>query len=66
MLSPVLHKKPGMTLPEMLAALSKEFGWKCAESNLTVHLCTNPKRFSHTKADRLGKNPVRWSLPPGT
>ena len=43
-------------------ALNQEFAWKCTASNLTGHLYTNPKMFTHTAADRAGKNPVRWSL----
>ncbi len=47
---------------DLIAALNREFGWKCSASNLTGHLYTNPKIFTHTEADRSGKNPIRWWL----
>ncbi len=51
-----------MTVQGIITALNKEFGWKSTASNLTGHLCTNPTMFTHTAADRAGKNPVRWSM----
>jgi len=53
---------PRMTVQEVITALNKEFGWKSTAGNLTGHLYTNPDGFTHTTADRAGKNPVRWSL----
>jgi hypothetical protein len=61
LIAAVLKANP-LTVQEIIAALNKEFGWKCTASNLTGHLYTNPKMFTHTAADRAGKNPVRWSL----
>src|SRR6266849_6344477 len=58
----VLRGTPGLSVQELIAGLNQEFGWKCTASNLTGHLYTNPKMFTHTAADRAGKNPVRWSL----
>jgi hypothetical protein len=57
-----LQTKPEMTIQEIIMVLNKEFGWKSTESNLTGHLYTNPKLFTHTKADRSGKTPTKWSL----
>jgi hypothetical protein len=62
LIAAVLQANPRMTVQEIITALNKEFGWKSTASNLTGHLYTNPDRFAHTTADRLGKNPVRWSL----
>jgi hypothetical protein len=62
LIAAVLHTTPEMTLQEIILVLNKEFGWKSTEGNLTGHLYTNPKMFTHTKADRSGKNPIRWSL----
>jgi hypothetical protein len=53
---------PGLTVKELIAGLNQEFAWKCTASNLTGDLYTNPKMFTHTAADRGGKNPVRGSL----
>jgi len=62
LIAAVLQANPRMTVEEIIAALNQEFAWKCTASNLTGHLYTNPKMFTHTAADRAGKNPVRWSL----
>jgi hypothetical protein len=62
MIAAALKRHPRLTVRELLAALDREFGWKCGESNLTAHLYTNPDRFSHTKANRAGKQLVAWSL----
>lgn len=62
LIAAVLRSTPQTTLKELIKALNREFGWKCTESNLTGHLYTNPKMFTHTEADRSGKNPIRWSL----
>jgi len=62
MIIAVLKRHPRLTVRELIAALDREFEWKCGESNLTAHLYTNPDRFSHTKADRAGKQLVTWSL----
>jgi hypothetical protein len=62
MIAAVLKRHSRLTVRELIAALGREFGWKCGESNLTAHLYTNPERFSHTKADRAGKQLVTWSL----
>jgi hypothetical protein len=62
LIAAVLQGTPELTVQELIMALNQEFGWKCTESNLTGHLYTNPKMFTHTAADRAGKNPVRWSL----
>jgi hypothetical protein len=62
LIAAVLRTTPQTTQQELNKALSREFGWKCTESNLTSHLYTNPKMFTHTEADRSGKNPIRWSL----
>jgi predicted nucleic acid-binding Zn-ribbon protein len=62
LIAAALQGTPEMTVQEIIVALNKEFGWKCGESNLTGHLYTNPKMFTHTEADRSGKNPIRWSL----
>ena len=62
LIAAVLRGTPEMTVQELITALNQEFGWNCTESNLTGHLYTNPKIFTHTEADRSGKNPVRWSL----
>jgi hypothetical protein len=43
----VLQGTREMTIQEIIVALNKEFGWKCGESNLTGHLYTNPKLFTH-------------------
>jgi len=61
MIAAVLKRHPRLTVRELIAALDREFGWKCGESNLTAHLYTNPQRFSHTKADRADKQLVTWS-----
>ena len=58
----MLQGTPELTVQELITALNQEFAWKCTASNLTGHLYTNPKMFTHTAADRTGKNPVRWSL----
>ncbi len=58
----VLKRHPRLTVRELIAAIDREFRWKCGESNLTAHLYTNPDRFSHTKGDRAGKQLVTWSL----
>jgi hypothetical protein len=62
LIAAVLRGTPGLTVQELIAGLNQEFAWKCTASNLTGHLYTNPKMFTHTAADRAGKNPVRWSL----
>jgi hypothetical protein len=62
LIAAVLQETPEMTIQEIIMVLNKEFGWKSTESNLTGHLYTNPKMFTHTKADRSGKTPIRWSL----
>jgi hypothetical protein len=62
LIAAVLQGTPGLTVQQLIAGLNQEFAWKCTESNLTGHLYTNPKMFTHTAADRAGKNPVRWSL----
>jgi hypothetical protein len=62
MIAAALKRHPRLTVRELIAALERDFGWKCGESNLTAHLYTNPERFSHTKADRAGKQLVTWSL----
>jgi hypothetical protein len=62
MIGATLKRHPRLTVRELIAALDREFGWKCGESNLTAHLYTNPDRFSHSKADRGGKQLVTWSL----
>ena len=62
LIAAVLQGTPEMTIQEIIMVLNKEFGWKSTESNLTGHLYTNPKMFTHTKADRSGKTPIRWSL----
>jgi hypothetical protein len=62
MIAAALKRHPRLTVRELIAALERDFGWKCGESNLTAHLYTNPDRFSHTKADRAGKQLVAWSL----
>jgi hypothetical protein len=62
MIAAALKRHPRLAVRELIAALEREFGWKCGESNLTAHLYTNPDRFSHTKADRAGKQLVTWSL----
>jgi hypothetical protein len=62
LIAAVLQNTPGLTNQEILAALKKEFGWDCKESNLTGQLYTHPERFTHTPGDRSGKNPSRWSV----
>jgi hypothetical protein len=62
MISTVLKRHPGLTVRQLIDSVSKEFGWNCTESNITGHLYTNPKRFMHTKADRVNKRPITWSL----
>jgi hypothetical protein len=62
MIAAVLKRHPRLTVRELIAALDREFRWKCGESNLTAHLYTNPDRFVHSKADRAGKQLVTWSL----
>ena len=62
LIAAVLRTTPQTTLKKLMKALNREFDWKCSESNLTGHLYTNPKMFTHTEADRSGKNPIRWSL----
>jgi predicted nucleic acid-binding Zn-ribbon protein len=62
LIAAVLQGTPEKTIEEIIMVLNKEFGWKSTESNLTGHLYTNPKMFTHTKADRSGKTPIRWSL----
>jgi len=62
LIAAVLRTAPQTTLQELIKALNREFGWKCSASNLTGHLYTDPKMFTHTEADRSGKNPIRWSL----
>lgn len=62
MIAAALKRHPRLTVRELIAALERDFGWKCGESNLTAHLYTNPDRFAHTKADRAGKQLVTWSL----
>ena len=62
MIAAVLKRHPRLTVRELIAAIGREFGWQCGESNLTAHLYTNPDRFSHSKADRAGKQLVTWSL----
>jgi len=62
MIAAALKRHPRLTVRELIAALERDFGWKCGESNLTAHLYTNPERFAHSKADRAGKQLVAWSL----
>jgi hypothetical protein len=62
MIATALKRHPRLTVRELIAALERDFGWKCGESNLTAHLYTNPNRFAHSKADRAGKQLVTWSL----
>ena len=62
LIAAVLQGTPGLTVQELIAGLNQKFAWKCTASNLTGHLYTNPKMFTHTAVDRAGKNPVRWSL----
>ena len=62
MIAAALKRHPRSTVRELIAALDRDFDWKCGESNLTAHLYTNPDRFTHTKADRAGKQLVTWSL----
>jgi hypothetical protein len=62
LIAAVLQSNPRMTVQKLITALNKEFGWKTTASGLTAHLYTNPDRFTHTEADRSGKNPIRWSL----
>jgi hypothetical protein len=62
LIAAVLQGTPGLTVQELIADLNQKFAWKCTASNLTGHLYTNPKMFTHTAADRAGKNPVSWSL----
>jgi hypothetical protein len=62
MISAALKRHPGMTVRELIDAVNNDFGWSCTESNITGHLYTNPKRFVHTKADRVNKRPITWSL----
>jgi hypothetical protein len=62
MIAAALKRHPRLTVRELIAALDRDFGWKCGESNLTAHLYTNPERFAHSKADRAGKQLVAWSL----
>ncbi|MBV8054815.1 MAG: hypothetical protein JO071_06190 [Deltaproteobacteria bacterium] len=62
MIAMALKRHPRLTVRELIAALDREFGWKCGESNLTAHLYTNPDRFAHTKANRAGKQLVTWLL----
>ena len=62
LIAAVLQGTPGLTVQELIAGLNQKFAWKCTASNLTGHLYTNPKMFTHTAADRAGKNPIRWSL----
>jgi hypothetical protein len=62
MIAAALKRHPRLTVRELIAALEREFDWKCGESNLTAHLYTNADRFSHSKADRAGKQLVTWSL----
>lgn len=62
MITTVLKRRPAMTVRELIDAVGKEYGWECSESNITGHLYTNPKRFGHTKADRVNKKPITWSL----
>ncbi len=38
--------------PRAHQPLNQEFAWKCIASNLTGHLYTNLKMFTHTAADR--------------
>jgi predicted RNase H-like nuclease (RuvC/YqgF family) len=61
MIAAVLKRHSRLSVSDLIAALDREFGWKCTESNLTGHLYTNPK-FAHTKADRSADRPVTWSL----
>jgi hypothetical protein len=62
MIAAALKRHPRSTVRQLITTLEREFGWKCGESNLTAHLYTSPERFSHTKADRAGKQLVTWSL----
>jgi hypothetical protein len=61
MIAAVLKRRPGLSVRDLIAALDKEFGWKCTENNLTGHLYTNSK-FARTKADRSANRPITWSL----
>jgi hypothetical protein len=62
MIAAALKRHPRLTVRELIAALERDFDWKCGESNLTAHLYTNTDRFAHSKADRAGKQLVTWSL----
>jgi hypothetical protein len=62
LIAAVLKGTSDLTVQELIAGLNQKFAWKCTASNLSGHLYTNPKMFTHTAADRAGKNPVRWSL----
>jgi len=62
MIAAVLRRHPRLTVRELIGALEREFRWRCGESNLTAHLYTNPDRFSHTRADRSGRQLVTWSV----
>ena len=62
MIVAALKRHPRLTVRELIAALEREFAWKCGESNLTAHLYTNPEIFSHSKADRAGKQLVAWAV----
>jgi hypothetical protein len=61
MIAAVLKRRSKLSVRDLIAALDKEFGWQCTESNLTSHLYTNPK-FVHTKPDLSANRPVTWSL----
>src|SRR5712691_11648380 len=52
LIAAVLKGTPGLTVQELIAGLNQKFAWKCTASNLTGHLYTNPKMFTHTAADR--------------
>jgi len=62
LIAAVLRTTPQTTAGAHQSSLTRNSGWKCTESNLTGHLYTNPKMFTHTEADRSGNNPIRWSL----
>jgi hypothetical protein len=62
MIAAVLKRYRGLSLRELIAALEREFGWTSTESHVTALLYTNPKKFAHTKPDRVANRPVTWSL----
>ncbi len=62
MIAAVLKRHRGLSVRDLIAALTKEFGWKSSESNVTALLYTNQTKFAHSKPDRVANRPVTWSL----